>query len=182
MLDATTGDRVWHADVDPSPYARSTGSPIVSGDLIFVPVSSAEVVVAANPTHECCSFRGNVAAFDLNTGEKRWHTYIMEEAKEVGLNSAGKRIFAPSGAPIWDAPTVDVKRRRVYVGSGQNYSRPASNSSDSVIASIWTAVTLIGLCKLPATMHSQWRVLPLKITPIAPIQALTSTSVRRFLA
>jgi polyvinyl alcohol dehydrogenase (cytochrome) len=134
VLDAATGSRVWHADVDPSPYARSTGSPIVSGDMVFVPVSSAEVVVAANPAHECCSFRGNVAAFDLNTGEKRWHTYIMEEAKEVGLNSAGKRVFAPSGAPIWDAPTVDEKRRRVYVGTGQNYSRPASNSSDSVIA------------------------------------------------
>jgi len=134
VLDAATGSRVWHADVDPSPFARSTGSPIVSGDLIFVPVSSAEVVVAANPAHECCSFRGNVAAFDLNTGEKRWHTYIMEEAKEVGLNSAGKRVFAPSGAPIWDAPTVDEKRRRIYVGTGQNYSRPSSNSSDSVIA------------------------------------------------
>lgn len=134
VLDATTGERLWHADVDPSPYARSTGSPVVSGDLVFVPVSSAEVVVAANPTHECCSFRGNVAAFDLNTGEKRWHTYIMEEAKEVGVNSAGKRVFAPSGAPIWDAPTIDEKRRRVYVGTGQNYSRPASNSSDSVIA------------------------------------------------
>ena len=134
VLDASTGARVWHADVDSNPYARSTGSPIVSGDLVFVPVSSAEVVVAANPAHECCSFRGNVAAFDLNTGEKRWHTYIMEEAKEVGLNSAGKRVFAPSGAPIWDAPTVDAKRRRVYVGTGQNYSRPASNSSDSVIA------------------------------------------------
>lgn len=134
VLDAATGARVWHADVDPSPYARSTGSIIVSGDTVFVPVSSAEVVVASNPAHECCSFRGNVAAFDLNTGEKRWHTYIMEEAKEVGLNSAGKRVFAPSGAPIWDAPTVDEKRRRVYVGSGQNYSRPTSNSSDSVIA------------------------------------------------
>lgn len=134
VLDASTGARVWHADVDPSPFARSTGSPIVAGNLIFVPVSSAEVVVAANPAHECCSFRGNVAAFDLNTGEKRWHTFIMDEAKEVGLNSAGKRVFAPSGAPIWDAPTVDEKRRRVYVGSGQNYTRPASNSSDAVIA------------------------------------------------
>lgn len=134
VLDARTGARVWHADVDSNPYARSTGSPIVAGDLVFVPVSSAEVVVAANPAHECCSFRGNVAAFDLNTGEKRWHTYIMEEAKEVGVNSAGKRVFAPSGAPIWDAPTVDEKRRRVYVGTGQNYSRPASNSSDAVIA------------------------------------------------
>ena len=134
VLDAATGERLWHADVDPNPYARSTGSPIVSGDMIFVPVSSAEVVVAANPNHECCSFRGNVAAFDLNTGDKRWHTYIMEEAKEVGLNSAGKRVFAPSGAPIWDAPTVDEKRRRIYVGTGQNYSRPASTSSDAVIA------------------------------------------------
>ncbi|MGB4248120.1 MAG: PQQ-binding-like beta-propeller repeat protein [Pseudohongiellaceae bacterium] len=133
-LDALTGEKLWHADVDPSPWARSTGSPVVHGDKIFVPVSSAEVVGAGRPDHPCCTFRGNVAAFDLNTGEKLWHTFIMEEAKPVGTNSAGVTVLAPSGAPIWDAPTIDGKRNRIYVGTGQNYSRPASATSDSVIA------------------------------------------------
>lgn len=134
VLDATTGERVWHADVDPFPLARSTGSPIVSGSKIFVPVSSIEVAAAGNPQYECCQFRGNMAAFDLNTGEKLWHTYIMDEAQLMGTNSLERRVFAPSGAPIWDTPTVDVKRNRVYAGTGQNYTRPASATSDAVIA------------------------------------------------
>ena len=134
VLDAMTGERIWHDDVDDNRYARSTGSPVVYGDRIFVPVSSTEVSAAGRPDHSCCTFRGNVAAYNINTGEKLWHTYVMEEAKEVGINSIGNPILAPSGAPIWQAPTIDPKRNRIYVGTGQNYSRPTSATSDAVIA------------------------------------------------
>jgi polyvinyl alcohol dehydrogenase (cytochrome) len=134
VVNAVTGELLWQSEVDPHPFARSTGSPVVSGDRIFVPVSSAEVSAAGRPDHHCCTFRGNVAAFDLSSGEKVWHTYIMEEATQVGINSAGNPVMAPSGAPIWQAPSMDVERGVVYAGSGQNYTRPASHSSDAVIA------------------------------------------------
>ncbi|MDT8429227.1 MAG: PQQ-binding-like beta-propeller repeat protein [Pseudomonadales bacterium] len=134
VLDARSGERLWSDRVDPNPYARSTGSPVVYQERIFVPVSSAEVSAAGRPDHVCCTFRGNVAAYELNSGEKLWHTYIMEEAREVGTNSAGNPILAPSGAPIWQAPTIDPERNRIYVGTGQNYTRPTSATSDSVIA------------------------------------------------
>jgi polyvinyl alcohol dehydrogenase (cytochrome) len=134
VVDALTGNKLWHADVDDNRYARSTGSPVVYRDRIFVPVSSTEVSAAGRPDHICCTFRGNVAAFNLNTGEKIWHTYVMEEAREVGTNTVGNPILAPSGAPIWLAPTIDPKRNRLYVGTGQNYTRPTTNTSDAVIA------------------------------------------------
>jgi polyvinyl alcohol dehydrogenase (cytochrome) len=134
ILKATTGELLWTSPVDPHPYARSTGSPVVYGDRIFVPVSSAEVAAAGRPDHHCCTFRGNVAAFDLNSGDKLWHTYIMDEAVQVGVNSVGNPVMAPSGAPIWQAPSIDPERGVVYAGSGQNYTRPTSNSSDAVIA------------------------------------------------
>lgn len=133
-LDIQTGEKIWHADPDANPWAVSTGAPAVADGKVFVPVSSMEVAGAGNPQHVCCTFRGNVAALDLNTGEKLWHTFIMEEATEVGKNSVGNAILAPSGAPIWGSATFDEKRNRVYVGSGQNYSRPTSDTSDSVIA------------------------------------------------
>lgn len=133
-LDIRTGEKIWHADPDANPWAVSTGAPAVHDGKVFVPVSSMEVAGAGNPQHVCCTFRGNVAALDLNTGEKLWHTFIMEEATEVGKNSVGNAILAPSGAPIWGSATFDEKRNRVYVGSGQNYSRPTSDTSDSVIA------------------------------------------------
>ncbi len=120
--------------MDSNPWAVSTGAPAVWDNKVFVPVSSMEVAGAGNPDHSCCTFRGNVAALDLVTGEMLWHTYIMDEASEVGTNSVGNPVLAPSGGPIWGSATVDPQNRRVYAGSGQNYSRPASLSSDAVLA------------------------------------------------
>ncbi|MEQ8955286.1 MAG: PQQ-binding-like beta-propeller repeat protein [Gammaproteobacteria bacterium] len=133
-LDAQTGLKRWHSDPDPNPWAISTGAPAVYGDQVLVPVSSMEVAGAGNPQHECCSFRGNVAALNLTTGDILWHSYIMDEPAVVGQNSIGNNILAPSGAPIWDSPTIDPERNRLYVGTGQNYSRPTSGTSDAVIA------------------------------------------------
>lgn len=134
IVNVQTGELVWDSEVDTNPYARSTGSPVIYGDRIFVPVSSIEVGAAGRPDHHCCTLRGNVAAFDLNTGEKLLHTFVMDEPVQVGLNSAGNPVYAPSGAPIWQAPSIDPSRNRVYAGTGQNDSRPASDTSDAVIA------------------------------------------------
>jgi polyvinyl alcohol dehydrogenase (cytochrome) len=40
----------------------------------------------------------------------------------------------PSGAGIWSAPTVDPARRVLYVTTGDNYSAPATLTSDAVLA------------------------------------------------
>lgn len=134
VINARTGEALWQADVDSHPLATSTGSPVVYENRIYVPVSSAEVSAAGRPDYHCCTFRGNVAAFDLLSGERLWHTYVMEEATVVGENALGNPFLAPSGAPIWQAPSLDPERGVVYAGTGQNYTRPASNSSDSVVA------------------------------------------------
>lgn len=49
-------------------------------------------------------------------------------------NPAGKPFLAPSGAPIWGSPTIDVKRNMLYVGTGESYSSPAAAASDAVVA------------------------------------------------
>ncbi|MDP5070908.1 MAG: PQQ-binding-like beta-propeller repeat protein, partial [Congregibacter sp.] len=43
-------------------------------------------------------------------------------------------ILAPSGAPIWNSPAVDLERGQIYAGTGENYSTPADGSSDAIIA------------------------------------------------
>ncbi len=133
-LDMRDGSKHWHADPDSNPWAVSTGAPVVHDNKVFVPVSSMEVAGAGDPNHVCCTFRGNVAALDLALGDVLWHSYLMDEPTVVGKNAVGNDILAPSGAPIWGSATFDAKRNRVYVGSGQNYSRPTSDTSDSVIA------------------------------------------------
>ncbi len=35
---------------------------------------------------------------------------------------------------IWSSPTIDVAKKRIYVGTGDNYSEPGTDTSDAVVA------------------------------------------------
>jgi polyvinyl alcohol dehydrogenase (cytochrome) len=43
-------------------------------------------------------------------------------------------MFGPSGAAVWNSPTIDPDRHALYVGTGDNYSEPGSATSDAVMA------------------------------------------------
>lgn len=134
-VDALTGELLWSAKVDEHPNATLTGTATFHDGMLYVPVSSLEVTTAADPQYECCRFRGAVVALDAWSGAQRWKAYtIDEEPKPVKTTALGTRIFAPSGAPVWNAPTIDAKRGVLYVGTGQNYSSPANDRSDAILA------------------------------------------------
>jgi len=42
--------------------------------------------------------------------------------------------YAPSGVPAWAAPTLDTGRGLLFFGTGQNYSRPTTDTSDAIFA------------------------------------------------
>jgi polyvinyl alcohol dehydrogenase (cytochrome) len=135
-VEAFTGKLLWKVRADAHPRTTITGSPRVFENRVFVPLSSTEWASAADPSYECCSFRGGVVALDAANGDVAWRSYtIAEEPRPTGeLNSAGARRIHPAGAPVWNSPTIDVKRRRVYVGTGEAYTSPAADTSDAVIA------------------------------------------------
>jgi polyvinyl alcohol dehydrogenase (cytochrome) len=134
-VDARTGELRWKVRVEDHRDATITGTPALHGDRLYVPVSSLEVVPAANPTYACCTFRGSVVALDATDGKHLWKNHsIAETPAVVGKNRAGTDILAPSGAPFWNSPAIDAKRGRLYVGSGENYSSPADANSDAIIA------------------------------------------------
>jgi polyvinyl alcohol dehydrogenase (cytochrome) len=134
-LDLATGTVVWKNRVGRHAEASNTGSPVLHDGRLIVPISAMEVVVAQDPTYECCTASGAVAALDATSGELIWyHRVIEQEPVETGRNAAGARLFAPSGAPVWSSPTVDTRRGLVYVGTGENFTRPATGSSDSIRA------------------------------------------------
>lgn len=151
-IEAVTGKHVWTDRPDDHPSATITAALSLYDGRLFVPVSALEVTAAANPEYACCTFRGKVASYQADTGEKIWSSYtITDEPKVVGQNSIGTDIIAPSGAPVWNTPAIDIKRRRVYVGTGENYSSPADGSSDAIIAFdmddgtvIWKQQTTVG--------------------------------------
>ena len=134
-LDARTGELIWTVRVDDQPNATITGAPSLHDGRLYVPVSSLEVASAADPTYACCTFRGALVALDANTGEQVWKSYTIDETpSEIGKTSVGTAIFAPSGAPIWNSPTIDASRGRLYIGTGENYTSPAGATSDAIIA------------------------------------------------
>jgi len=134
-VDAVSGTLRWMTKVDGHPNATITGTPTLVGQRLFVPVSSLEVALGGDPKFVCCTFRGSLVALDAQTGDEIWKSYtIDEEPSAAGTTRAGTTIMAPSGAPIWNSPTVDLKRNRLYAGTGENYSSPAGDSSDAIIA------------------------------------------------
>ncbi|MEM9303901.1 MAG: PQQ-binding-like beta-propeller repeat protein [Pseudomonadota bacterium] len=134
-VDAVTGEKLWMTKVDPHPNVTVTGNPVYFEGRIYVPVSSLEVTTAADPNYACCTFRGSIVALDARSGEPFWQTFTIDEPPSpTKENAIGVMQLGPSGAPIWNSPTIDVEKRRLYIGTGENYSSPADGNSDALIA------------------------------------------------
>ena len=156
-IDAITGELVWSVKVDDHPNATITGTPTLLGDSVFVPISSLEVTSAADPNYPCCTFRGAVMALSAVDGSILWKQYTVEKPpQEVGSTSVGTKIIAPSGAPIWNSPSVDARAGLLYVGTGENYSSPSDGNSDAIIA--MDVATGNRLWTFQATANDAWNV------------------------
>jgi polyvinyl alcohol dehydrogenase (cytochrome) len=135
-FDAQSGKELWHSEPLENHVASGiTGTPVVSGDQLFVPLSSGEEVVAMQPNYSCCTFRGSVAALDLKTGRKQWQTFmITEPLLPTHVNANGVQMQGPAGAPVWASPTVDARRGLVYVVTGDSYTDAATDGDDAIVA------------------------------------------------
>lgn len=134
-LDANTGKLLWKKSLDSHPVARITGSPKLYEGRLYVPVSSREEWAAASPAYVCCTFRGNIVALEAKTGKEIWRTYtVSEPAHVVETTDLGVQIWGPNGAAIWSSPTIDAKRKTLYIGTGDGYTKPATPMTDSILA------------------------------------------------
>ncbi len=135
-VDAQSGELVWKTKIDEHKLAGITGAPQFYNGRLFVPVrSGSEEMIAAQLNYACCTFRGSLAALDAKTGKQVWKTYtIPDPPTMVGKSTSGTKRFGPSGAGIWSAPTIDVKRKAIYVGTGNNYSDPPTKYGDAILA------------------------------------------------
>jgi polyvinyl alcohol dehydrogenase (cytochrome) len=135
-VDANTGKEVWTRKVEDHPQSRVTGSPAYYNGRVYVAVAGLnEEAQGGRVTYECCTFRGSVVALDAATGAVVWKTYtIAEEPKKRGVTKEGTQAWGPSGGGIWAAPTIDARRRVLYVSTGNGYSDPPQPTTDAVIA------------------------------------------------
>jgi polyvinyl alcohol dehydrogenase (cytochrome) len=134
-LDAITGKLLWKKALDPHPVARITGAPKLYQGRLYVPVSSREEWAAAGPGYRCCTFRGNIVALDAKTGKEIWRTYTVNEpAKLMQTTELGMQIWGPNGGAIWSSPAIDAKRKVLYVGTGDGYTKPSTPMTDAILA------------------------------------------------
>jgi polyvinyl alcohol dehydrogenase (cytochrome) len=134
-VDANTGKEIWSRKLDTHPYAKATGSVTVHDGRVYVPLAGVgEEGQGGSPTYECCTFRGSVTALNANTGAVIWKTYTVDELKSRGKNKQGVALWGPAGGGVWAAPTVDAKRKTIYVATGNGYSDPPQLTTDAVLA------------------------------------------------
>ena len=134
-VDTMTGKPIWKVKPEAHPLAQIRGTPKLFEGRLYVPVSSAEENASADPAYPCCNFRGSLVAMDPATGKVIWQSFtITETPHPAGMNPAGTQMRGPAGAAIWSSPTIDVKRRRIYIGTGNSYSIVDTDATDAVMA------------------------------------------------
>ena len=130
-VDAATGETIWKVAAADEPGAVITGAPVLFENRLYVPIANGD---GGSPGQQCCKGRGAVVALDAATGGVVWTTFMTPEATPQGRAPTGAQLYGPSGASVWSAPTIDARNRLLYVGTGDNHSAPATDSSDAVRA------------------------------------------------
>lgn len=112
-VDAASGALKWKTSLDDHPTAVITGSPAVTGGIVLIGVSSTEESAAAGAGYQCCSFHGSLVAVSAKTGKILWRAQMAPDGY--------------SGAAVWGSnPVVDARRGLVFIGTGDNYSKPVA--------------------------------------------------------
>jgi polyvinyl alcohol dehydrogenase (cytochrome) len=112
-VNKNTGAPIWLTQVDTTGLSFVTTSAVISNGVAIVGVASNEELVAAfvPAMYWQFQFRGSVVALDIETGAIKWTTYMVPPGY--------------SGGAVWGGtPAVDVRRKQVYVTTGNNYSVP----------------------------------------------------------
>jgi polyvinyl alcohol dehydrogenase (cytochrome) len=133
-LDADTGKLIWQKKLDNQPFTRITGAAKLYDGRLYVPIASQEENAGASPLYSCCRFRGNLVAINASDGSEIWRTFTTPEAKPTKKSATGVQFYGPSGATIWHSPALDLKRKLVYVVTGNGYSNPDIKTADAIMA------------------------------------------------
>lgn len=150
-VQALTGQPLWKTRVEAHEATRLTGAIAVHDGVAFVPAASWEETRAVDPAYVCCTFRGSVTALNVSDGSVVWKSWLVDEPRKTGVSAAGTDLYGPSGVGVWSAPTVDARRGLLYVATGDNYTHPATDKSDAILALdmksgriVWTQQTTAG--------------------------------------
>jgi polyvinyl alcohol dehydrogenase (cytochrome) len=125
-VDKHSGALLWNTKIDgpiggpetdgfKQRFSFVTHSAIVADGKAIVGIASNEELIAGfvPKAFWTWNFRGNVVALDVKTGAIEWRTYMVPPGYH--------------GAAVWGSTgAVDLKRKTVFMATGNNYMVPAS--------------------------------------------------------
>ncbi|KAL0350914.1 UNVERIFIED_CONTAM: Polyvinylalcohol dehydrogenase [Sesamum radiatum] len=83
---------------------------------LYIGVSSVE---EGSSFENCCTFRGSFVKLDIETGAILWQTFMIPDNHG--------QLGGYAGAAVWgSSPSVDARRKHVYIATGNLYSVPQS--------------------------------------------------------
>lgn len=114
-----TGKLDWITTLDSHVAAQVTGSPVVSGGIAYVGLSSNEEALnSGDPSYPCCSFRGSVLGVNAVTGKIVWKTYMIPPNGGSAGGYSGGAVYGSTLVP-------DPRTGLLYLGTGNNYTVPS---------------------------------------------------------
>lgn len=131
-IDAVSGKRVWKRFVGTDAANHIiTGTPVAANGSLFIPISTFEAIRTVFIKGLCCRSHGMVQAVDPYTGAGLWSFSVTPDA-QVQPDNASR--LGPNGGSVWSSPAVDATRKLLFVGTGQNLTRPGTGTSDAIVA------------------------------------------------
>jgi polyvinyl alcohol dehydrogenase (cytochrome) len=131
-IDASSGKQKWKRFVGTDTANHIiTGTPVHADGSLFIPVSTLEVIATVFVKGLCCRSHGMVQAVNPYTGEAVWSFHVTPDAQVQRENPSR---LGPNGGSVWSSPAVDTERHLLYVGTGQNLTRPGTGTSDAIVA------------------------------------------------
>ncbi len=111
-LSLRNGATRWDAVLTNQPKSSVFGSPVYWNGTVYIGTSG--------PNNDDSTARGSVVAVRASTGRVRWQTFTVPPGRD--------------GAAVWSTPAIDTATGRLYVGTGNNYHTPTTDTEDSMMA------------------------------------------------
>ena len=119
-LDTGNGRVLWQ--IRPNAFGRPAiwGSGAQVGKYVAIGVASND----EGPPPPFLS-KGSLVLLDPHDGSVVWQTFTISDADYAN---------GSTGASIWTTPVFDESSGTIYVGTGNNFTDPATNTSDAIMA------------------------------------------------
>jgi len=124
-IDRETGEVLWEETLDAGVHTHIWSSPVVAEQDNVLVVGVGGLGTRDNsvalPMSQLQTFRGWVEGRHALTGAHLWRFDVTPEPNGAGVS-------------VWSSAAMDTTRKLAFIGTGNNYYRPVSEYSDSLLA------------------------------------------------